>query len=447
MRLPVPAIVTLFVISFLIDLYIWFDLSSSKRGKRSYEKYSASRHTFSDPLKAKRSGISARRIVYLVSCILLWIFLGVTVSMPRRGLDGGIYPVMWMLTIYISIYAAKIVYCVFSLLGRIPDVFGFSRWKWTRWVGLAAAIGVIAAVIQGVFWTRLHPQTVDVSLYSSRLPEAFDGYRIVQISDMHLGTWGNDTTFVSNLVDSVNSMHPDLIVFTGDIVNQKSSEMKPFIPVLGRLKAKDGVYSILGNHDYGDYVDWPSAQAKSDNLETLKEYQKMAGWQMLNNSHVFLRRGDESIALIGVENWGEPPFGQYGDINVAYPATKYTNLNDTRFKILLTHNPEHWVRETSRNTNIDLTLSGHTHAMQMSWDLFGQRWSPSALRYPTWGGFYSSGRLGDITDYGNPVTSDGLSRDLDRPGLYVNIGAGEVAMPYRLGSSNPEITLFTLHKK
>lgn len=447
MRLPLPAIIILFVISFLIDLYIWCDIGGSRRSRRSYERFSASRHSFSTPHRPVRTGMSTGRIIYLISSVLLWAFLAYTITLPRRGLDGGIYQIMWMLTAYISIYAAKTAYCIFSILGRIPSIFGCNRWRWMRWVGLIAGIALAASVVRGIFWTRLHTQTVDVTLRSSKLPKSFDGYRVVQISDLHLGTWGSDTLFVSQLVDTVNSLNPDLIVFTGDIVNQKSSEMAPFISVLRRLNAKDGVYSILGNHDYGDYVDWPSDQAKSNNLQRLKNFQHNAGWKMLNNNHAFLTRGNDSIALIGVENWGEPPFGQYGDINAAYPATKSSNLNDSKFKMLLTHNPEHWVRETRSDTNIDLTLSGHTHAMQMSWDVFGRRWSPSAWRYPTWGGFYSSGKNGKILDFGNPVISDGLDRDIDSPGLYVNIGDGEVAMPYRLGSSNPEITLITLRRK
>lgn len=447
MRLPVPAIVTLFVLSFLIDLYIWFDIGGRRRRRNEYSPSSGVRHSFSSPYRHSGRRMSVGRLIYLISSVILWAYLAIIVLMPRRGLDGGIYPVMWMLTAYITIYAAKVVYCVFSLLGRIPDIFGFKKFRWLRYVGLVAGLAVIVSVVRGIFWTRYESSTVDVILNSSRLPEAFDGYRIVQISDLHLGTWGSDTTFVSAFVDSINALDPDLIVFTGDIVNQKSSEMKPFIPVLKRLKAADGVYSVLGNHDYGDYVDWPSPQAKADNLEMLKSYQRQAGWTMLDNQHVFLSKGNQSIALIGVENWGEPPFGQYGDLKSAYPATKYTNLKDNRFKILLTHNPEHWVRESSRISNIDLALSGHTHAMQMSWDLFGRRWSPSAFRYPTWGGFYVYDGTGKIDDFGNPSVDSQIVRNLNRPALYVNIGAGEVAMPYRLGSANPEITLITLRRK
>lgn len=428
MRLPLPGIIFLFVVSILVDLYIWLDIRQGK---------SRSRWTAST--------------IYAVSSIFLWIFLGVTVGLPRRGLDGGVYAVMWMLTAYLSIYIPKIIYCLFSIFGRIPCVFKGKRWKWTKFLGLILGLGGFIAIWAGILYTRTHTQTIKLILESDKIPESFDGYKIAQISDLHLGTWGTQTEFIDALVDSVNSLNPDLIVFTGDAVNQKSDEMKPFIKSLSRLRATDGVYSVLGNHDYGDYVDWPSEKAKAANLDSLKRYQAEAGWKMLNNAHTFISRNDgqrrDSIALIGVENWGEPPFPEYGNLKEAYASDSVNHLKDKNFKILLTHNPEHWVREVRKHTNIDLSLSGHTHAMQMSVNAFGKRWSPSALRYETWGGFYSDSYDGDIEDFGNPATDSIITRNLDRPSVYVNIGAGEVALPYRIGTSYPEITLITLKKK
>lgn len=435
MRLPLPAIIFLIVISILVDFYIWLDIRQTKSRKR---------WKWCDR--------------YAWTSVLMWAFLIVTVCLPRRGLDGGVYTVMWMLTAYMSIYISKAVYCLFSLIGRIPRIFRGNRWIWTKYIGIIVAIAGFVSVWTGVAYTRTHIQTTYVTLESSRLPDNFDGYRIVQISDLHVGTWGDDTTFIKHLVDSINAMNPDLIVFTGDIVNQKTDEIKPFVKILSSLKAKDGVYSILGNHDYGDYVDWPSPEAKSRNLSDLKKYQELAGWKMLNNATAFIKKqieikGDstvavktDSIALIGVENWGEPPFGQYGDLKSAYPAQDGRNLNDGNFKILLTHNPEHWVREVRDSSNIDLSLSGHTHAMQMSVNAFGKRFSPSAYRYHTWGGFYTVTENGDIEDFGNPDVYE-MTRHLDRPSLYVNIGSGEVGIPFRLISAFPEITCFTLKKK
>ncbi len=435
MRLPLPAIVFLIVISLLVDFYIWLDIRQTKSRKR---------WKWCD--------------IYAWTSVSLWTFLIVTVCLPRRGLDGGVYTVMWMLTTYMSIYIPKTVYCIFSLSGRIPQCFKAKRWNWTKYAGIIAAITGFASVWIGVAYTRNHIQTINVTLESSKLPDSFNGHRIVQISDLHLGTWGENNRFITELVDSVNAVNPDLIVFTGDIVNQKSEEMLPFIEVLSKLKAKDGVYSILGNHDYGDYVDWPSEEAKVKNLDDLKKYHARCGWKMLNNEFEFVKRQTEirkdttltiktdSIALIGVENWGEPPFKQYGDLKMAYPTIGMQNLNDNHFKILLTHNPEHWVRDVRKHSNIDLSLSGHTHALQMSINIFGKRWSPSTWRYRTWGGFYTDDANGDIEDFGNPDVKY-ITRSIDRSSLYVNIGSGEVGIPFRLVSAYPEITCITLKKK
>jgi hypothetical protein len=282
----------------------------------------------------------------------------------------------------------------------------------------------------GAAITRRQIDVVNVEISSPRLPAAFDGYRMVQISDLHVGTWGEDTSFVAELVDSVNAQHPDIILFTGDIVNRESTELAPFLNTLARLHAPDGVYSILGNHDYGDYVDWPSAADKRDNLQLLKNWQRQIGWKLLNNQRTQIVHDNDTIQLIGVENWGEPPFHQYGHLIDAYPLStdSLQHLNDDRFKILLTHNPEHWRQEVRRISNIDLSLSGHTHAMQFELKFGNWRWSPSAWKYDQWGGLY---------DY---INAKG-----EKLQIYVNIGAGEVGIPSRIGAT-PELTVITLRK-
>jgi len=296
-------------------------------------------------------------------------------------------------------------------------------------MGFAAAVTVFLIVWWGVVYTRHAIKINSVEIASPKVPVAFNGYRIVQISDLHVGTWGNDTTFIASLVDSVNSLHPDLIVFTGDIVNRKTDELTPFVGTLSGLRARDGVISVLGNHDYGDYVDWKKPDERIENNRRLAAYQKEMGWDLLNNERRFISAGADSIMIVGVENWGDSPFPVYGDLNVALSPSRdsFYNQNDSRFKILLSHNPEHWNRIVSKTTNIDLTLSGHTHAMQIMVELGDWRWSPAKYRYEQWGGLYE--RLND----------EGQSTR-----LYVNIGGGEVGMPARLLSANPEITLFTL---
>lgn len=367
---------------------------------------------------------------YGALALACWIFIAVCLLMPRRDTDTGILFQMWGIYSYLTLLLPKIVFVIFSIVGQIPRLWRGRGLKLGKWVGLPLAAVIFIAMWWGAAVTRRQIEVVDVDVVSKRLPDAFDGYRIAQISDLHVGTWGNDTSFISALVDSVNALRPDIIFFTGDIVNRQSDELAPFLGPLSRLHAPDGVYSVLGNHDYGDYADWPSAADKRENLQLLKNWQRQIGWHMLNNARTQIIHGGDTIQLIGVENWGEPPFHQYGHLIDAYPLSPDSayNLNDHRFKILLTHNPEHWRREVTRISNIDLSLSGHTHAMQTILRLGDWRWSPSAMRYSQWSGLYSKE---------NP-NGENLQ-------IYVNIGAGEVGMPYRIGAT-PEITLITLRK-
>ncbi len=408
MRLPLIAVSITLICSLLIDFCIWHDI---RRGCRSMH------------FSGRRRCISA----YWVSTVLCWGLLLTVVFMPKRG-ESSIIPLMWMLYAYISIYIPKLIYVLFSLIGRLPSLWHGKSIKLGKYVGLPIGIIVFAAIWWGATGGRRAIQTNVVEMASPKIPEAFDGYRIVQFSDLHVGTWGADTAFVSRFVDSINSLRPDLIVFTGDIVNRCTDEIKPFVPALSRLSAKDGVYSVLGNHDYGDYMDWKSQADHERNNAEMRSIQARMGWTMLNNDHCFLKADNDSILLIGVENWGEPPFRQYGRLEDAYPpiAASAQNANDRKFKILLSHNPEHWRQEVSKNTNIDLTLSGHTHAMQFIVSAKNWRWSPSQYRYEQWGGMYEA------------ASPDG------RPSrIYVNIGSGEVGMPYRIGADS-EITLITL---
>lgn len=399
-------LISTLVMSLLVDAYIYFDIRKSTKN-----------HVW--------------RRLYLLSAIICWVFLVVTLSMPRRSEDSGILGIMWMLYSYLSVYMAKIVYIIVSIIGRLIGKLCRKHLKFSpsRIVGCVCGVVVLAVMWIGVFVTRRSIDVENVEVVSSRLPESFEGYTIAQISDLHVGTWGKDTTFLSKLVDSVNSLNADMVVFTGDIVNRKSEELKPFMNVLSRLSAKDGVYSILGNHDYGDYVDWHTPEEKVENLAELRSMERSMGWILLDNERRVISNGQDSIVLIGVENWGEPPFHVYGDLKKALPSSPDSihNMNDADFKILLSHNPEHWNREVSKITNIDLTLSGHTHAMQMMIGSGRHKWSPAAWRYPQWSGLYSR----ELENGGNSQ-------------LYVNIGAGEVGMPARLLNAIPEITLITL---
>ena len=280
-------------------------------------------------------------------------------------------------------------------------------------VGIVLALYSFGCIAYGSFFGITRFEVKEVEYSSPRLPDGFDGYRIVQLSDIHIGSWQGRQKSIQKLVDMANGQKADLIVFTGDLVNQQSHELDAFAPILSQLHAPDGVYSILGNHDYGTYYRWKSPKEESANLDYLLRQEGAMGWTMLNNDHAIVRHNGDSIALIGVENDGEPPFSQFADLPKAIRGT------DGMFKILLSHNPTHWRREVLPQSDIDLMLAGHTHAMQAIF--FGH--SLAELMYPEWGGMY---------------TEDGRS-------LYVNIGIGYVGLPFRFGAW-PEITVITLKK-
>ncbi len=278
-------------------------------------------------------------------------------------------------------------------------------------IGLVLAAICFCHILYGCFWGITRFEVKEVEYSSPQLPQGFEGYRIVQLSDLHLGSWANNPEAIQRLVDMTNAQQPDLIVFTGDLVNQQSHELDKFRHILAQLHASDSVYSILGNHDYGTYYRWENEKAEAENLEYLIQQQKLMGWKLLDNAHDIIRHNGDSIALIGVGNDGEPPFSQFADLPKAMKGT------EGMFQILLSHNPTHWRREVLPTTRIPLMLAGHTHAMQGIF--FGR--SLAELRYPEWRGMYREGAQA----------------------LYVNIGIGYVGLPFRFGAW-PEITVLTL---
>lgn len=374
------------------------------------------------------------KISYTVFSILCMALLIVALALPWRNVNSSLVPKMWLLYTWLSIYVVKLCVLIFAIVGFLPCVWRGKRINLGVYIGLPVGLILFAIMWWGATGGRRAIDVINVDIVSPRLPEAFCGFKIVQISDLHLGTWGEDTSFVSELVDSVNACNADLIVFTGDIVNRDAKEMRPFLTVLKRLHAPYGVWSIMGNHDYGEYGDWDTPRQAKENESCLRSMQREMGWSMLANEHIILYKDNDSIALIGVENWGEPPFSSYGDFNKALMTSKGGNSilqpYGKEYKILLTHNPEHWRRIVRNQSNTDLTLSGHTHAMQMEVKLGRQRWSPASFRYETWGGLYV----------------DDSTESIPAPLLYVNIGAGEVGLPFRIGAT-PEITLFTFNNK
>lgn len=413
MKFPIFLVIFGYLLLLATDILILFDIRTFGGGKEREKK-------------SKKRRISRGSVVFAVFALLVLCLYTIAICLPKAGQGDNMMTVVWLLFAVISVLLVQLLYCIFSIVGLLPRLFRSDRWPLGLWIGLPIGIIVFCLMWWGVLIGRQLIDVERVEITSEYLPESFEGYKIAQISDLHLGTWGNDTSFVSRLVDSVNNLHPDLIVFTGDAVNRLADEFKPFVPVLGRLSAPDGVYSVLGNHDYGDYVRWKNPEDKKQNLELLKRYQKDSGWVLLDNVSVALKNENgDSIILIGVGNWGEPPFSTYGELEKAYPAD---SLFDGKFKILLSHNPEHWNRHVADESNIMLTLAGHTHAMQMQMKIGDWKWSPAQYKYSYWSGHYQR------------PNKKGFNS-----GLYVNIGAGEVGIPMRIGA-NSEITLFTLRR-
>jgi len=354
--------------------------------------------------------------IYGIIALSGYVILGIAIALPRQsGGNSVLVADMWLIFIFMTMLLAKLLFCIFDWASLLPCVFRYSRCKLLSLAGGSMAIALFLIMWWGALINRNRISITQTEVATNHWPESFDGFKIVQISDLHVGTWGNDTTFLSRLVNKVNSLEPDMIAFTGDIVNRRSNEFIPMVPTFARLSAPYGVYAILGNHDYGDYSSWPNEQAHVADRKNLIELYKKTGIRLLLNETVYLTRGNDSIALIGVENIGEPPFAIYGDLEKSYHDT-----GDSLPKILLTHNPVHWTVDIKDNNaqNIGLTLSGHTHAMQIQ---IGGK-TPSAFRYSTPWGLYT----------------DSLGHALN-----VNRGAGTVGMPMRVGAT-PEITLITL---
>jgi hypothetical protein len=284
--------------------------------------------------------------------------------------------------------------------------------------GVIIAAIPFMAIIDGIVRGRYNFKLRQIVLHFPDLPSAFDGFTITQLSDIHIGSF-DDKEAVAKGIALANSAKSDVILFTGDLVNNVATEVEPMMEVLKKLSAPMGIYSTFGNHDYGDYIQWSSQEEKIANLQKLKEHHATIGMNLLCNQNVAIEKNGEKIYLVGVENWGLPPFPQYGDLNKAMK-----NIPQNSFKVLLSHDPSHWDAEAKNHADkIHLTLAGHTHGMQFGIDIPGFRWSLVKFKYPKWIDLYEeAGRY-----------------------LYVNRGFGFLAFPGRVGVF-PEITKITLKK-
>lgn len=362
-------------------------------------------------------------VFWLLTSVYAALTLLAVLQWPRIKQSSSYRFSFSLFGLFLMLYLPKILFNLIFLLGAfssaVISIFGLSLSisHYFLLPGFILAALLMFALADAMLFGRFRFKTRTYQVHSDNLPAAFDGFRIVQLSDMHLGSFFGNRRAVQKGLKKVMDATPDLIVFTGDLVNNFADEARPFIADLSKLHAPFGKYAILGNHDYADYSTWDSAGAKAENKRLLYQLHKEAGFRLLLNESVQLEKEGQYLILAGVENWGKPPFHQYGDLNKAFE-----NRNKSTFSVLLSHDPSHWKAQVLPDTTIDLTLSGHTHGMQLGIDLPFFKWSPVKLRYPEWAGLYQAGKQW----------------------LNVNRGFGYIGFPGRLGIK-PEISVIELH--
>jgi len=286
-------------------------------------------------------------------------------------------------------------------------------------IGLFAGFLPFFVILYSVFRSLYRFKVHRIKINFTELPSNFEGLRVVHISDLHLGSFKSRHHILDRAVKIINHLEPDFIFFTGDLVNNNAWELKGWQTVLKKMVAKMGKYAVLGNHDYGDYSEWKSEKVKQSNFESIKYFFGKIDFKLLLNEAVSIEKNSQKMAIVGVENWGNPPFKQYGDLKKALKS-----VETVPFKILLSHDPSHWNEEVAEKTNISLTLSGHTHGMQAGINIKSKKWSPIQYKYEHWAGLYER-----FNQY-----------------LYVTRGLGWMGFPGRLGM-RPEITLIEFHQK
>lgn len=366
--------------------------------------------------------------------ILLWAIVALlcvsSITFVLTGFRSGSPEWLWRLffPLLVGIFSAEIAACLGGAIGCVIK-------KYTRkacstsceetigsriatYIGLAASAICIIIATMAYFIGNKRIEVKEYSFYSKDLPPAFDGMRIVHFSDLHLGTYGTDTTRVSQLLSKVMEQKGDIIVFTGDLVNFESKEALPFVKQLNRLNAPFGVYSILGNHDYAVYRMFDTKEEQVADIRQLMEIEKQAGWKLLRNENALIHKDGQAIALVGMENEGKPPFPHMADIPKAMKGLPDTIDGNPLFKIVLTHDPTHWRSAILKDTDAQLTLAGHTHGLQFK--IGG--WSPASLIYKEWGGQYYEGNRS----------------------IVVSVGLGLGTVPFRFGAWS-EVCVITLH--
>ncbi len=406
------------VLLFLADVYLW---SSVQKQVFSYRIWLKLLVTF---------------IYWLPLMLVVFLMIGGTVLPVVEWNDVFRTYLLGFILVFYTAKLLPVVFLVLADLIRITDRLfvlvkkkgrqkvndeqeGMSRSKFLKYIGYLSGGLVMGTMFTGMFKWVYEFKLVRERLQLSHLPAGFRGFKIVQISDMHLGSW-TSLKPLEQAVDMINKLEPDVVVFTGDLVNFSTKEAFRFEDTLKKLQAKRGVYTVLGNHDYGDYVKWNTADEKAQNMTDLFAFFKRIGWDLLNNENRVFEEADGQLALLGVENWGHNPrFPQYGRIDDAMKGTENADV-----RVLMTHDPSHWEKIIiPQQYPIDLSLSGHTHGFQFGIETKDMKWSPAKYLYKYWAGMYKD------------ETSDRY--------IYVNRGLGSIGYPGRIGIL-PEITLIEL---
>jgi len=360
------------------------------------------------------------RAYYWSLDLLLMFGLIAVISIRRRGSPTPNSLIAWLMGLMLLTFVPRLFALPVLLAEDAIRLFrGFPpRSVAVSWITLTLAAILLLIVLFGITRGRHFYRVRRETVSFPDLPEAFDGFTITQITDVHAGSF-TDASGVQKGLDLVNAQHSDVILFTGDLVNNQAAEMDRWISAFSQLKAPMGKFSVLGNHDYGYYIQWESAEAQQQNLTRLKEVHSDIGFRLLLNEAVTLKKNDQSITLLGVENWSKGSSHNFGDLKAAS-----TGVPDESFKILMSHDPSHWEGATlGHDQLIHLTLSGHTHGMQFGIELFGLKWSPIQYIYKQWAGLYQqAGRF-----------------------LYVNRGFGFVGLKGRIGMW-PEVAVITLKR-
>lgn len=363
----------------------------------------------------------------LIAAVLLFINAGLKkrVNLPRGVLTGTFF-MLFIPKLFTAILllgedivrlGKTLVMGIVHIAGNESFYLGTERSLVWSIISVSIAGLLSLSFVYGALFNVYNYKVRKVNVKLMKLPKAFDGLKVVQISDIHSGSL-TDKAAVQKAVEKINSLHPDVIFFTGDLVNNLATEAVSFVDVFKHLQAPHGVYSVLGNHDYGDYAAWPSEESKQNNLNMLKKIHGEMGWRLLLNEHVKIEKDGEKIVVAGVENWSASGrFHSYGKLDAALHG-----IQDAITVLLLSHDPSHWEAEILKHpAHVDLTFSGHTHGMQFGFELFNIKWSPVKYIYKQWAGLYSK----------------------NNQHLYVNRGFGVIGYPGRVGIL-PEITVFTL---